>query len=113
MNQEERQEAARLFLGAETDLAALDPWDLVRRFGLPWRSAERLLDQAGLDRGTISLADLPQHRRRVLVDPAKLDLHAIAAGPIMDSNQLYLPAGRISTEEAKAREAASMLPPDQ
>ncbi len=32
-------------------------------------------------------------------------LHAIAAGPIMDSNALYLPAGRLSMAEFRQRQA--------
>jgi hypothetical protein len=33
------------------------------------------------------------------------DLHALAAGPIMDPNALYLPAGKLSKAECDAREA--------
>ncbi len=36
------------------------------------------------------------------------DLHALANGPIMDPCDLYLPAGKISLAEAKAREAANL-----
>lgn len=35
------------------------------------------------------------------------DLHAIAAGPLMDPGRLYLPAGMVSRAEAIAREAAN------
>jgi hypothetical protein len=38
------------------------------------------------------------------------DLQAIADGPIMDASQLYLPAGKLSMAEARAREAAQILP---
>ena len=37
------------------------------------------------------------------------DLHAIANGPIMDPSALYLPAGKISLAEAKARVASQIL----
>jgi len=33
------------------------------------------------------------------------DLHAIANGPIMDPNRIYLPAGKCSEEEVRRREA--------
>lgn len=39
-------------------------------------------------------------------------LKRIAAGPIMDSNEIFLPAGKISLQEAVARERASILPPE-
>lgn len=39
-----------------------------------------------------------------------IDLRAIADGPIMDSNRLYLPAGKISMAEAREREKAQILP---
>ena len=35
------------------------------------------------------------------------DLHALAAGPIMDPCRIYLPAGRLSKAEAAARDAAN------
>lgn len=37
------------------------------------------------------------------------DLQAMADGPIMDPAQLFLPLGRISLADAKAREAALFL----
>ena len=104
----EREGEARAFLAASKSLRKVKSFDLVRDFRLPWLVADKMLDRAQLDRGEITLADIPPHRRRGLVDPAKLDLHAIAAGPIMDSNQLYLPAGRISAAKATAREAANV-----
>lgn len=33
------------------------------------------------------------------------DLHALAAGPIMDPNSLYLPAGKISMAQYRERQA--------
>ncbi|QTH19693.1 hypothetical protein HRJ34_15075 [Rhizorhabdus wittichii] len=36
-------------------------------------------------------------------------LKQIACGPIMDGNALYLPAGKISMAEAKAREASQIV----
>lgn len=52
-------------------------------------------------------------RRALVAELAKdgldaLDLHAIAAGPLMDANRLYLPAGRISLAEAERRERAGV-----
>lgn len=35
-------------------------------------------------------------------------LKKIAAGPIMDSNEIYLPAGKISLEAARQRELAGL-----
>lgn len=42
----------------------------------------------------------------VIMDTAlgKRDLHAIAAGPIMDPTNLYLPAGKLSMDEFRARQ---------
>jgi hypothetical protein len=37
------------------------------------------------------------------------DLHAIANGPIMDPSEIYLPAGKLSMAETRAREAANIL----
>ena len=37
-------------------------------------------------------------------------LHALANGPLMDSNEIYLPAGRLSMAEWRAREAQQVLP---
>lgn len=37
------------------------------------------------------------------------NLQAIADGPIMDSRQLYLPAGKLSMAETRAREAAQII----
>lgn len=36
------------------------------------------------------------------------DLHALANGPIMDPSSLYLPAGKLSMAETRAREAANL-----
>lgn len=95
---------ARAYLADVPRLKKVDARDIIYRFGLTYREAERLVNEAKLARGVITLADLAPPQRRALVDPAKLDLHAIAAGPIMDSNELFLPAGRCSIEEAVARE---------
>lgn len=47
----------------------------------------------------------------VSVDPIEglgaRDLHAIAAGPIMDPARLYLPAGKLTKAESAAREASN------
>lgn len=101
--------AAQAFLDKRKRIKRVDPWDLIQRFGLRRETAERILNTEMLKRGDITLADLTPCQRRALVDPEKLDLHAIAAGPIMDSNELYLPAGKISLAEALAREAAAII----
>lgn len=107
----DRGEQARAFLAAAESLTDLEPWDIIRKFFLSHATAERLFHEEQLKRGDITLSDLLPHQRRGLVDPENVDLHAIAAGPIMDSNQLYLPAGKISLDEARARDAAQLLPP--
>lgn len=38
-------------------------------------------------------------------DFTKADLQAIADGGLMDANRIYLPAGRLSEADARAREA--------
>ena len=38
------------------------------------------------------------------------DLHAIANGPIMDANELYLPAGKISMAEYRERQRSILNP---
>lgn len=85
---------------------------LSRLFGVGFRDGEMMITRERLARGEISLADLTPPQRRALIDPSKLDLHALAVGPIMDSNEIYLPAGKISLAAAKAREAATILPCD-
>lgn len=37
------------------------------------------------------------------------DLHAMANAPLMDANNLFLPAGKLSMAETKAREAALVI----
>jgi hypothetical protein len=54
-----------------------------------------------------------QQRRATIAELAcdgltAADLAEIANGPIMDSNQLYLPAGKISLAETEARERAAV-----
>jgi hypothetical protein len=81
---------------------------LASQFGVRFSDGELMITRERLSRGEITLADLPPPVRRALIDPAKLDIHALAAGPIMDSNQIYLPAGKCSLEEVRAREALSV-----
>jgi len=61
---------------------------------------------------------LGQRGRRAIVrhdlgdDPARYDadtLKRIANGPIMQSDTLYLPAGKLTLAEAEAREAAAII----
>jgi hypothetical protein len=51
----------------------------------------------------------------VTVDPIEglgdRDLHALANAPIMDPCRLYLPAGKLSMAETRAREAANLEQP--
>jgi hypothetical protein len=51
--------------------------------------------------------------QHVTVEPVEglgaRDLHALANGPIMDPNQLFLPAGKLSMAETRAREAANLV----
>jgi hypothetical protein len=74
-----------------------------------WGAAEQLLIAEKLKRGLITMADLTPDQRRRAIDPTNLDLHAIAAAPIMNAAEIYLPAGKLSMEETKAREAAQIL----
>jgi hypothetical protein len=105
---QERHDKASAYLDARKRLKRVSPYDLVERFGLSYAASRILVHKKQLERGDISLSDLLPSERRAMIDPAKIDLHALAAGPIMDSNEIYLPAGRISIEEAKAREDAGV-----
>jgi hypothetical protein len=62
-----------------------------------------------LYRGDKAVYEPGQH---VTVEPVNglghRNLHALANGPIMDPSSLYLPAGKLSMAEARAREAANM-----
>jgi len=82
--------------------------DLAWRTGVGFLRLEHLVTEERLRRGDITLADLKPHERRAHVDVGRLDLHAIANGPIMQPDSLYLPAGRVTMEEARRREAANL-----
>lgn len=60
-------------------------------------------------RGEKAVYEPGQH---VAVEPVEglghRDLHALANGPIMEPSSLYLPAGKLSMAETRAREAANM-----
>lgn len=60
-------------------------------------------------RGEKAVYEPGQH---VTVEPVqglgRRNLHALANGPIMDPSSLYLPAGKLSMAETRAREAANM-----
>lgn len=107
----DRQTEARAWLAglSKRALARADDRDLAR-FNLPYDVDQTLLYGERLRRGVITLADVPQRFRRALVDPASLDLHLLAAGPIMDSDKIYLPAGKCSLEEAVRREGLAIDP---
>ena len=109
MKDAEKAALARAWLRQRKSLEGVETADVCWRYHLPHRAAETVLNREKLRRGIITFADLNPVQRRALVNPKKLDLHAIAAGPIMDSNQIYLPAGKISLAEAKAREAQQVF----
>lgn len=71
-------------------------------------AATDLLIAEKLKRGMICLTDLAPDERRRLIDPANLDLHAIAVAPIMKPGEIYLPAGKLTVAETKAREQAQI-----
>lgn len=109
MKDAEKAALARAWLRQKKNISAVETGDVSWRYRLPHQVAEAVLNREKLRRGLITLADLNPAQRRAVVNPKKLDLHAIAAGPIMDSNQIYLPAGKISLAEAKAREAQQII----
>ena len=84
-------------------------WDLAWRVRVPAFKLERIVLRERFRRGLIAMGDLTPEQRRGLVDPQNLDLHAIAAGPIMDVGEIYLPAGKLSMEETRRREQACIL----
>jgi hypothetical protein len=102
-------DAAQAFLREAKSLKRIDPWDVGRRFRIRTEDARRLLNLAKIERGDLTLSDLTPAERRDMVDPENLDLHAIAAGPIMDSDKIYLPAGKISLDAARWREHEAIL----
>lgn len=85
-------------------------WRLARRVGVPFDKLSHLIKRERVKRGSIKLSDLRPQERRKMVDPNNLDLHALAAGPIMDVGEIYLPAGKLSMAETRAREQANILP---
>jgi hypothetical protein len=101
---------ARQWLEKQPDeeLRLETPAYICRTFRLWYADAERLHHEEMLKRRLITLADLTPPQRRALVDEQSLDVHALAAGPIMMPGELYLPAGKISLAEAQAREAAAV-----
>jgi len=64
------------------------------------------------NRGDRAVYEPGQH---VAVEPVEglgaRDLHALANGPIMDPTQIFLPAGKLSMAETRAREAANLEQP--
>ncbi len=62
--------------------------------------------------------DKPQYTKGeyLLVDPVEglgeRDLHAMANAPLMDANTLFLPAGKLTMEEYRARVAADLRTDD-
>lgn len=101
-----REQAAVEIIASTRDLANIDLMRLSWATRIGFLKLETMIRQERLNRGEITTYDLTPAQRRALVDPARL--HALAAGPIMQPDQLYLPAGRISLAEAKAREAVHL-----
>lgn len=63
--------------------------------------------QCATDAGELGRRAIVRHDHGTAAEGYTPDvLKAIAAGPIMDSNALYLPAGKLSKAEADAREKA-------
>lgn len=63
------------------------------------------LDHGGLvGRRAVALADIGSTAEAFTPDALK----RLAAGPVMDANALFLPAGKISMADAKARENAGL-----
>jgi hypothetical protein len=110
LTQTDRVEGAKLFLADLPDdqLLGAETFDVCRCCRLSYAAADALLNAERLKRRLIAPSDLSPAQRRALVDPDNLDLKAIAAGPIMDAAQLYLPAGKISLADALARERAGV-----
>jgi hypothetical protein len=113
IRQPERIQMAREFLSglSDSELRAATTWRLMDCWEI-YRpdAAEHILIAERLKRGLVSLNELRPEVRRQMVDPNNLDLHAIASGPIMDPATIYLPAGKLSLAETKAREASQEIP---
>lgn len=90
-------------------LTPSDAW-FYHRKGCPYPQSEHLIAAEKVRRGMLESRDLRPDVRRAIIDPTNLDLHAIAAGPIMDVGQIYLPAGKLSMEETRQRELRGILP---
>jgi hypothetical protein len=95
---------AKLTSFADSD----EVWRLAHQVGVPQRKLELLILRERFSRGHFQAADLPPHCRRDLVTSENLNLHAIAAGPIMRPGEIYCPLGKLSMEETKRREAAQV-----
>lgn len=104
MTQCEREAHAFKLIGKLKRLASV-PLNI--KTGVSYRRLQFLVTKERLRRGEITVHDLTPVARRALVDLERLDLHALAAGPIMQPDALYLPAGRITLAEAKVRETGA------
>ena len=83
-------------------------WSLSERVGVAFHKLQRLVRRERFKRGLLKLEELTPEERRQLIDQQNLDVHAIAAGPIMDAGEIYLPAGKLSMAETRAREATQV-----
>ena len=111
MNRRQAEIEARKYLAGRKRIGKnFDLWGgLIHRFNIGYREANKMLIARRMELGEMALVDLTPSQRRELIDPANLDLQAIANGPIMDSNVIYLPAGKLSMAETRQREMAAIL----
>lgn len=112
-----RIEAFKAWLAGIADdmlqtLTPSDAWFYHRR-SCSYPQSEHLIAAEQVRRGMKAMTDLRPDVRRAIVDPANLDLHALAAGPIMDIGQIYLPAGKLSMAETRQRELRGILSNDR
>lgn len=83
-------------------------WRLSERVGVAAQKLYALIRRERFNRGDLKLTDVTPDVRRQLIDEANADLHALAAGPIMDAANLYCPLGKLSMAETRAREASQV-----
>ena len=106
-----REQAAREIIADIDNLANLDLIRLQWATRLGFLHLEKLVRMERLKRGEITIRDLTPTQRRELVDPERFDLHAIANGPIMQPDQIYLPGGKLSIAAAPSLGEPTHNPP--
>lgn len=100
-------QAAQAAVISTRELGGVSATDLAWRFGVSWPVVEAMIIDERLRRGDITMLDLTPAQRRERLDPASIDVHELAAGPIMQPDRLFLPAGRVSLAEVRTRERLS------